>query len=181
MSALKGNEYYKIRTTNGRNRKYSPSSLKKKANEYFQWAIDNPLLESKVVTGTNTEEVDGKMITRSHAVIQVPKMRPFTLQGFCNYASISNDTFKNYEKIEIKEDFDEKKIKEAKDFLAVTKAIRGIIENQQFEGAASGFLNHNIIARRLGLIDKQQLSGDPERPLMGGKVTMVIKERKLDA
>jgi hypothetical protein len=42
---------------------------------------------------------------------------------------------------------------------------RQIIDNQQFEGAASGFLNPNIIARKLGLSDKQDHTIKSEQPL----------------
>jgi len=49
-------------------------------------------------------------------------------------------TFRNYEA--------------RQEFLPITTRIREIIENQQFEGAASGFLQPNIIARKLGLTDR---------------------------
>lgn len=176
MAAPEGNEYYLIRTTNGRPKKYSPSSLLKKANEYFQWVLDNPLMESKVVQGTNTQIVDGEIITRSHHVIQIPKMRPFTLLGFCNYASICLDTFKNYEKLHLSEHEDEKEQKKAKDFFVVTKKIREIVENHQFEGAAAGFLNHNIIAQKLGLASKIQHEGNKDKPIEMSPRTVIIQE-----
>jgi hypothetical protein len=43
---------------------------------------------------------------------------------------------------------------EYKDFSQVITRIEKIIFNQKFTGAASGFLNPNIIARDLGLTDK---------------------------
>jgi hypothetical protein len=43
---------------------------------------------------------------------------------------------------------------EYKDFSQVITRIEKIIYNQKFTGAASGFLNPNIIARDLGLTDK---------------------------
>ena len=36
---------------------------------------------------------------------------------------------------------------------------------QQFEGAAAGFLNPNIIARKLGLTDKSEVKVSQEQPL----------------
>ncbi len=44
-----------------------------------------------------------------------------------------------------------------KDFLMVIARIEETIETQQFEGACVGAFNANIIARKLGLSDKQEL------------------------
>lgn len=145
MAAPKGNQYYLIRSKDGREKKYSPQGLVKVANEYFQWCIDNPLQE---------EVIQKRKISRDEEVIekhQLSKMRAFSLEGFCNYAQIVVNTFKNYE--------------EDQDFLIVTTRIREIIDKQQFEGAASGFLNANIIARKLGLTDKQEINTKVEQPL----------------
>lgn len=140
MAAPKGNEYYKIRSKDGRDTEYTPEELLEKANEYFQWCLDNPLKQQDVVKYKDNFEF-----------IELNKMRPFSLAGFCNFADIVINTFKNYEK--------------RKDFLTVTTRVRQIIDNQQFEGAASGFLNPNIIARKLGLTDKTEHT-IKEQPLL---------------
>ena len=131
-----------------------------------------------------TKDEDGKdvikKVTHAFQMAEVPKMRPFTLEGFCNYADIVINTFKNYEKLLEEKENSYKENKEVRDFLIVTSRIRQIIDNHQFEGAAAGFLNPNIIASKLGLINKQEISGNPDRPLEMAKVTMVIKERKLE-
>lgn len=130
MGAPTGNEYYKLRSKDGRDRIYSkPEELLNEANEYFQWVQDNPLIE-----------VDFR--GKDADMVHLPKMRPMTLTGLCNYIDIAVSTFQEYEK--------------RKGFSAITTRIRQIIETQQFEGAASGFLNPNIIARKLGLTDKQE-------------------------
>ena len=151
MPAPKGNQYWKIRTKDGREKEYSAEQLLKGANKYFQWCQDNPLLEEQVVNKSWVEEKDGERITHPYSIAYLSKMRPFTIEGLCNFLEICVNTFKNYEK--------------EKDYLTVTTRIRQIIYNQKFEGAASGFLNPNIIARDLGLKDKKELSGDPEQPL----------------
>ena len=130
MAAPLGNKYYQIRSKDGRNTEYTPISLLEKANEYFQWCLDNPLKKQELVKYKDSFEF-----------AEVDVMRAFSLEGFCNYADIIRQTFLNYEK--------------RKDFLEVTTHVRQIIDNQQFEGAASGFLSANIIARKLGLADKQ--------------------------
>ena len=131
MAAPKGNEYYLLRSKNGKNKVYNTIQLAEKANEYFNYCLDNPLQEMVIFhhQGTTTKDF-------------VDKMRPFTIQGMCNYLDICEKTFNNYSN--------------DKDYLQVTIRIRQIIYNQKFEGAASGFLNPNIIARDLGLTDKQQ-------------------------
>ena len=202
MAALEGNQYYLLRSKSGRDTAYTPESLIEKANEYFEWVLNNPLYESQIIKGKFVEETvkdipDGKggskkmklKTTLPYAIIKVPKMRPFTIEGLCNYAEIVVNTFRNYEKREVKPDAiegeDQEIIdlynQETKDFLRVTGVIRQIIENQQFEGAASNFLNANIIARKLGLGDKQILEGNPDKPLGMATQTIVVKERKLNS
>ena len=44
-------------------------------------------------------------------------------------------------------------------FKTITAQIKQIIRTQKFEGASAGFLNANIIARDLGLTDKQEITG----------------------
>lgn len=142
MAAPKGNEYYKLRSKDGRDRIFEkPEELANACNEYFEWAINNPLKESQAFA------YQGQV-----TLAEVPKMRPFTLEGLCNFIDIAVNTFKEYEKKE--------------DFLTVTTRARQIIYNQKFEGAASGFLNANIIARDLGLSDKQDhnVSGEVNLP-----------------
>lgn len=144
MPAPKGNEYYLLRSKDGRDTEYSPESLLEVANQYFQWVLDNPLMEEQIVKYKDNYER-----------VSLPKMRPFTIQGLCNFAEIAEKTFWNYEQRE--------------EFLQVTSRIRSIIENHQFEGAASGFLNPNIIARKLGLADNSNLNVKTEQPLFGNE------------
>lgn len=139
MAAPIGNEYYKLRTKDGRDKIFeSPEQLVNSCNEYFDWCIENPLKEQL------TYHAQG-VITKTEG----NKMRPFTLEGLCNFIDISVETFKNYEK--------------DKDFFGVTKRVRQIIDNQQFEGASAGFLNPNIIARKLGLTEKQDVTTGGEK------------------
>lgn len=46
--------------------------------------------------------------------------------------------------------------KEDKDLFEVITRIEEVIETHQFEGACTGVFNANIIARKLGLMNKQQ-------------------------
>jgi hypothetical protein len=46
----------------------------------------------------------------------------------------------------------------SEDFAKVFTRIEQAITLQKFEGASSGFFNHNIIARDLGLMNQEQVS-----------------------
>ena len=141
MAADLGNEYYKLRTKDGRDKIFkTPKSLLEACNSYFNWCVDNPMKEQ--VAFHNKGEITYGSLN---------KMRPFTLEGLCNYIDISVKAFKLYE--------------DRQDFIPVTIRVRQIIDNQQFEGAAAGFLNPNIIARKLGLTDKSEVKVSQEQPL----------------
>ena len=135
MGAPIGNEYYKLRDTDGRDTEYTPKELEEKYNEYVDWITDNPLEEQQLFHYQGS-------IVKPHA----NKMRAFSLEGFCTYAKIVVNTFKNYE--------------DREDFMTVTTRIRQSIELQQFEGAAGGFLNPSIMARKLGLTEKMETIGE---------------------
>ena len=124
-------EYYRLRSKNGRDRVYkNPKALIDACNNYFEWCLDNPILEEKVF------QHQGRPVSA-----EIRRTRPFTLEGLCNHIDISLATFRTYE--------------EQTNFKNVVARIRQIVDNQQFEGVAAGILNANIIARKLGLVDKK--------------------------
>ena len=46
MGAPTGNEFWKLRSKHGRDKLFqSPELLWDAAEEYFQWSVDNPLIE----------------------------------------------------------------------------------------------------------------------------------------
>ncbi len=157
----KGNQYYKLRLRTGANKKYTASKLFKSINEYFEAMDNNPFMESQVVARpwveTITEEKtgeNGELITvtrtlnHTHAIIEIPKRRPYTFLGLCNHLNISTETFKNYQG-------------DADKFEVCTQA-RMLIEQHQYEGAASGFFKEQIVARMLGLTDKKDVTTNGE-------------------
>lgn len=142
MGAPKGNEFWKLRSKHGRDKLFAtPKLMWDAACEYFQWCEDNPLISI---------EYYGK----DAVLCEVPKMRPFTMQGLCLYLDCNTVYFNQFES-ELKDKKDEL----SKDFSKIVTRIRETIYKQKFEGAAAGFLNANIIARDLGLSDKKELSG----------------------
>lgn len=115
----------------------TPQELAKVASDYFEWVEENPLLSDEVYGAKEPTHFDMK------------KMRAMTIQGLCIFARISLQTWHNY------------KAKSA--FIEVCSRIESVIYNQKFEGAASGLLNPNIIARDLGLVDKKEVENKGEK------------------
>lgn len=132
MPAPLGNQFWKIRSKHGVDKIFSnPDILWEAATEYFEWCDANPL---------KSYEWNGKDPVKC----DLDKMRAYTLKGLCIYLGCDEDLISRYEKYE--------------GFLDVCTRIRNVIFTQKFEGAAAGLLNHNIIARELGLVDKKENS-----------------------
>lgn len=109
----------------------TPEDMLSKALEYFQWCEDNPLPETKVFNS------QGEIISG-----EVPHMRAMTQAGLCIFLNIGVSSWHDYKK--------------KPKFSEVTSMIEQIMFEQKFTGAASGMLKENIIARDLGLAEKQE-------------------------
>ena len=139
---MRGHKLWKLRKTHGRKKKYETAEdLWTAACKYFQWCENNPVYETHLLK-QGLESVTG----------EVEKPRPYTKQGLCIHIGICWTTYFLYEKDEA--------LKE------VTETINNIIFDQKFSYAAIGVFNHALIARDLGMVDKQELSGDPDKPLL---------------
>lgn len=128
MAAPKGNQYWKRRSKDGRDRLYAdPEDLWLECCEYFEWVESNPLWETKLFSyqGEVSEGV-------------APKMRAMTIGGLCLFLDIDYSTWTDWRKKE-------------HDFSKVCTRAEAIIRAQKFEGAAAELLNPSIIARDLGL------------------------------
>jgi len=148
MAAEKGNNYWSFRNKHGRDFKYTPDAFWDEAVKYFEWMQERVWNKKESI---KSGELAG-------STMDVPTQTPMSIKSFCLFADIDENTFQRYEKEEGYESF-----------WAVTKQIKIIIESQQFEGATVGAFNPNIIARTLGLADKQEIKHDlPERPPIFG-------------
>lgn len=135
MAAPVGNQFWKARSSHGRNPIFaSPDDLWEASCEYFEWVEANPLYEDKLTSyqGVNTHE-------------PVAKMRAMTISGLCIFIDVARRTWDDFRKRE--------------DFLPVVSRVEEIIRTQKFEGASADLLNPSIIARDLGLADKSELTG----------------------
>lgn len=136
MSAPVGNRFWELRSKHGRDKLFESAELMwEAACEYFAWCEENPLIE------VDFRGKDADMVS-------IPKMRPFTLHGLCSYLQCNTQYFKTFKA-------QERLNKE--DFSTIITRIEETVYNQKFTGAASGFLNANLISRDLGLADKKDL------------------------
>lgn len=145
MGAPKGNNFWNKRERSGREGLFeSADHLWEAACEYFQWCEDNPLQEEKLFhyQGVVTKET-------------VSKMRAYTLSGLCLYLDCSDSYFRAY-----KSRNKENPTDLHEDIITVIKKIERVIYEQKFTGAAADLLNHNIIARDLGLTDKKDIKAE---------------------
>lgn len=132
MAAPIGNQFWKMRTKHGRDRLFAdPDALWAACCEYFEWVEANPLIEMRpfAYQGVVTQE-------------PVPRMRAMTLTGLQFFLDVDVKTWINWRNDE--------------DFIQVVNKAESVIRDQKFAGAAADLLNANIIARDLGLSDKQE-------------------------
>lgn len=116
---------------------------------YFEWLENNPLNEGKLVTYEGVATVE-----------EVPKMRTPTLNGLCLFLGIHRDTWGGWRRGDYR-----------KDLTPITEIVEQKMYDDKFSGAAAGLLHPMIIARDLGLVEKQQLDN---------KTTVVIEGDEAD-
>jgi len=133
MSAPKGNQFWKERSSHGPNPKFEiPDDLLNACVEYMEWSESNPLYEAKAFHS------GGEIITAN-----LPKMRAMTIGALCTFLDITEVTWREWRK-------------ERKDLSTVIARVEQIIRSQKFEGASADLLNAKIIARDLGLSNKTE-------------------------
>lgn len=100
---------------------------------YFEWAENNPLRQQRVYAykGTLTKGL-------------VTKPRALTMAGLFAYTDISPQVWKDWRE-------------SRPEFSDLQDQVERIIWEQKFVGAASDIFNHFIIARELGLADRQEV------------------------
>jgi hypothetical protein len=164
MAAPKGNQFWKIRSTHGREKLFeSPEQLLTACEEYFNWVDAHPWYKVEQAKKPFLDTKSGEWVT----IIKMPTPRPYTIQGLCRYLNCNTVWFNQFEKsLEGKTD------KSSQDFSKIVTHVREAIYQQKLEGAAVGAFNGNIIARELGLKEKAELTGKDDQPLYpeGGSV-----------
>lgn len=128
----------------------SPELMWEAACEYFEWSDKHPWKKEVLGKGGKwTGEEDEEMATPE--VVEMNVKTPYSIHGLCIYLGCSTTYFRTF-KLETKAGI--KKNGEA--FLSVIGAIEDVIYKQQYDGAAAGFFNGNIVSRALGLVEKTE-------------------------
>jgi len=145
MGAPKGNKYWEFRNKHGRDFKYTPKDWETESIKYFEYMADKVWNKKEAI---KSGELAGTLI-------DIPTQTPMSIESFCLFMDIDRGTWDNYESNE----------GNYKDFFNITTRVRAVIESNQFEGATVGAYNPNIIARKLGLVDRQEQTLIQEQPL----------------
>lgn len=111
----------------------TPEQMYAACCKYFEWVAANPLFENKVF------QFQGAPVPA-----EIEKPRAMTLVAMCTFLGFSRDAWENYRKREA--------------FAETCELVDNIIYTQKFELAAADLLNVNLIARDLGLRDKQDIN-----------------------
>ena len=124
----------KLKSNGGRPRTFeSPDDMMEAALKYFAWSDGSPMKEQKAF------QFQGAPV-----MAEINKLRPYTLRAFLLHAGSSYQSWHDY--------------KSRPEFSEVMATIDDTIRTQKFDGATAGLMNPNIIARDLGLVDKQDLT-----------------------
>lgn len=152
----KGNELWRLAKNYMRKDKKfeTPEALLERVLDYFRWAEENPLMESKLVTyeGVST-------------IVEVPKMRALTLRGLTLHIGVGMETWGGWRR------------GDRPDLADVIAFAESHLYARKFDGAAAGMLSPNLIARELGLSDKTEVSGPDGGPIQS---TTTIDWSKVD-
>lgn len=130
MPAPKGNRFWEMRSSHGRNPTFkSAEELWGACCEYFDWNQRNPLYADKIIS------FKGQV---THA--NEKRMRAMTLGALLMFLGVTRTAWAEWKK-------------NRQDFAVVCETAEEVIRTQKFEGASADLLNAAIIARDLGLKD----------------------------
>ena len=129
----KGNEF-----SPGTQKKFTPEELKVKSEAYFRYCDENPLQVAEMVRG-------GDM---AGAIIHVPRARPYTFEGLCDFIRITPRNLMEYEK-------DPR-------YQHIYTHVRNKIRMNQLEGATANIYNASIVARMNNLVDSKKVEHEGE-------------------
>lgn len=134
MAAPKGNKFWTLRATHGRDKIFiSPTILWEACKEYFE-ATDERKWVKKDWVGKNGIEVERENET------------PYTIFTLCTFLDITPSTWYEYAK---KEDFSE-----------ICAKVMNIMTGQRVEGAMVGAFSQSLVARLDKLAEPTELSGN---------------------
>lgn len=172
MAAPLGNNFWTLRETHGRDREYeSVQEMADMIVSYVEWAHSTPWLKPEQLKKPVIKEVKSDGTKVYETIVMIPTERPLSIKALCDHLGIHHKTWKTYGKRE--------------DFRALVSRTEQFIESQQWEGATVGVFRENIIARTLGLIDKNETGyrdkdGNPTDPPKPVVITTIFPDTSKD-
>jgi hypothetical protein len=153
----RGNEFWKQRSRHGAKPTFPPgakgaSKLLEACEDYFEWAVKNPLKEARLVSFEGDSTIE-----------EVPKLQAFTILGLCIFIDISTEAWRKWRT-------------QRQDLVDVIEWAESVIRHQKFNAAAAGLLNATIISRDLGLADRTEISGPGGGPVQSITTEMTAEE-----
>jgi hypothetical protein len=144
-----GNQWWAKRATHGRKAIFqTPEKMMESAIEYFK-ITDERKWKRQDFRGKDAKKVEIETDT------------PYTMAGLCIFLGVNTHYFNDFEtNLNLK-------TKKGRDFSDVIRTIKDIMFSQKFEGAAVGAFQQNIIARDLGLANRNEITHVVEQPLFG--------------
>jgi hypothetical protein len=141
---------YKLKSTVGRKLLFSdPQLFMQACYEYFQWCEKNPVWSIEYL-GKDAVKKD------------VPKMRMFTLSGLMLYLDASESWLRSFRKRLAEKTIEGLTEDQYEEFDLAIERAQQIIKTQKLEGAASGLLQSNFVAREMGLWDNTRVELEGE-------------------
>lgn len=155
MAAEKNNQYWRARGKHGRDRIIQEAPiLLESAQEYFQWCVDNPVLE-------HDPKVVGGILKKDNYKQHPRTFKKAELARFCGVCEW--DVIAGLSSV-------------SKDFVQVIKWIEGVIRDQKLTYATVGMFSATIVSRELGL--KEQIANEHEikKPLSEDEREKLIED-----
>ena len=146
MAAPKGNQFWRLRRKNGRDKLFaSPDALWEEACKYFDWVDKHSWLQEELVKYRGNATPAGRRLPR-----------PYTLSGLCFFLGCSGSYFRVFKyKLREKEAINTLTEEDIR-FSETIAAIEQVIETQQLEGAMLGAFNYNIVRSQIGRNEKEE-------------------------
>lgn len=134
----------------GRPLHYTPEELAEKFVEFVKWAEEHPIVVKRTVNGTTTTNATSYFDREE--VEQKPQY--ISIKGFLVWLGETKDWWDNLDRL-----------KDGAEFISLKTYIRAYCEENQAKLASAGIFKENIIARLLGLADKQAVSAQVDGKL----------------
>lgn len=149
MAGIKS--YIQIRAPHNRLKIESAEQLWAEFLAYIEHSDANPLVEAQIFAGKGAEPQHG----------EVDRIRPYTLNGFCNTLGIHPGTWRQWKKRSESAATDGDAAEEL--FYDTMMTIESVFYDQQYQGAAIGIFQASIVQRALGLVDKKETKETGEK------------------